>query len=162
MDEEPAWPQCHYRSSVDMDIQSTSRDTDRVVEGHFARNNQSAAEYAARHFGRFLPRKGRQPLRSWSPFFGIFAALNLAVIDTVMGHINAYRDCRLISCYAASLYRASGDDTIEDESNLERSVPVISLTEMDTRSPSGMMKCQVPRPATSRHHEGSRITLIWG
>ena len=32
----------------------------------------------------------RQPLRSWSPFFDIFAALNLAVIDTVMGHVNVH------------------------------------------------------------------------
>ena len=30
-----------------------------------------------------------------------FAALNLAVIDTVMGHVNVHIDCHLIICYAS-------------------------------------------------------------
>ena len=44
----------------------------------------------------------------FSPLGGVhfFAALNLPVIDTVVGHVNVHTDCNLISCYA-SLYRAS-------------------------------------------------------
>ena len=63
-------------------------------------------EYAAWHFERLLLLKTSPPLRNWSSFFSIFAALNLAVLDTVMGHVNVHIDCHLISCYA-SLYRAS-------------------------------------------------------
>ena len=39
-------------------------------------------------------------------FSTFFQELNLAVIDTVMGHVNVHMDCHLISCYE-SLYRAS-------------------------------------------------------
>ena len=52
------------------------------------------------------PLAAHQLLRGWSPFFGIFAAVNWAVIDTVMAHVNVHIDCHLISCYA-SLYQAS-------------------------------------------------------
>ena len=58
----------------------------------------NSEEYAARHFGRFLPRKTPlSPSEVGALFFFFFsafcAALNLAVIDTVMGHENAHTDC---------------------------------------------------------------------
>ena len=61
-----------------------------------------SAEYAARHFGRF-PHPHSQPTNSSEVgvrFFGIFAAVNLAVIDTVMAHVNVHIDCHLMSCHA--------------------------------------------------------------
>ena len=48
-------------------------------------------EYAARHFLGCSPR--RRPANTSEVgvhFFDIFAALNLAVIDTVMGHVNVH------------------------------------------------------------------------
>ena len=58
----------------------------------------SSAEYAARHFGRFLPRKEPPTLQKLESFFffAFLAALNSAVIDTVMGHVNVHID-RLVS-----------------------------------------------------------------
>ena len=46
------------------------------------------------------------PQKMESIFSVFFAALNSAVIDTVMGQANLHIDSRLMSCYA-SLYRAS-------------------------------------------------------
>ena len=65
-----------------------------------------SAEYAARHFLGFSPGWGPPPPQKLESIFSTFAALNLAVIDTVMGHVNVHMDFHLISCYA-SLYRAS-------------------------------------------------------
>ena len=71
-----------------------------------------SAEYTARHFGRFSPRLGpATPSEVGVHFSAFVAALNLAVIDTVMGYVNVHIDYHLISCYA-SLYRASGEATL--------------------------------------------------
>ena len=51
------------------------------------------------------------PQKLESIFRQFFEALNLAVIDTVMGHENVHMDRDLISCYA-SLYRASGEPAL--------------------------------------------------
>ena len=57
---------------------------------------QLPAEYAARHFlGVSTGRGPPTPQKSESIFSTFFAALNLAVIDTVMGHVNAHIDCHL-------------------------------------------------------------------
>ena len=54
--------------------------------------------------GGFCPASGPPtPQKLWSIFSAFFAALKLAVIDTVMEHANVHTDCHLISCYA-SLY----------------------------------------------------------
>ena len=72
---------------------------------------RGSAECAARRVGRFPPIGARQPLRSWSPFFVIFEALNSPVIDTVMGHVNVRIDYHLTSC-CSSVYRASGETAL--------------------------------------------------
>ena len=64
-------------------------------------------ENSARHFGRFLPRKGpANPSEVGVHVSAFFAALNLAIIETVIKHVNVHIEGHLISCYA-SLYRAS-------------------------------------------------------
>ena len=65
-------------------------------------NSEGYEGYAARHFGTFLPRKGpANPSEVGVHFFDIFAALDSAVIDTVMGHVNVHIDCHLITCDAS-------------------------------------------------------------
>ena len=63
--------------------------------------------------GWLLPRKGPANLSEVGVFFffGIFAASNLPMIDTVMGHVNVHKDCHLTSCHA-SLYVSSGEPTL--------------------------------------------------
>ena len=52
-------------------------------------------------FGGFCHHRPHQPSEVGVLFSAFFAALNLAVIDTVMGHVNVHIDCHLISCYAS-------------------------------------------------------------
>ena len=59
----------------------------------------TSAKYAARHlfkhFRSLRARQGHQKLESI--FSTLCAALNLAVIGTIMGHANVVMDCHLIS-----------------------------------------------------------------
>ena len=52
-----------------------------------------SAEFAARHFGKFFLRQEPAITSEVGVHFSaFFAALNLAVIDTVMGHVNVHID----------------------------------------------------------------------
>ena len=55
----------------------------------------------------FSPAKGPPTLGSWSPFSAIFAALNLAVIDTVMDHVNVHVDYQLLRVAVPSQWRTN-------------------------------------------------------
>ena len=74
-------------------------------------NVNSAGVQCAALWEVFCPARGPPlPMKLESIFRIFFEALNLAVIDTIMGHVNVHIDCDLISCYA-SLYRAGGEPT---------------------------------------------------
>ena len=91
---------------------------------------QLSAEYAARHFLGVSPGRGPPtPQKSESIFSTFFAALNLAVIDTVMGHVNAHIDCHLMSC-DASLYVSSGEPILA--SALQECVEIMATLQHTT------------------------------
>ena len=73
-----------------------------------------AADYVARHSGRFMPLRGPptpQKLGSFFFFPAFLSGLNLAVIDPVMRDVSVDIECHPI-IYYASLYVCSGEPTL--------------------------------------------------
>ena len=68
------------------------------------------------------PGRGPPTPQKLESFFRLFAALNLAVIGSLVIHVNVHIDCHLISC-CASLYVSSGERTLS--ADIRQSAPIM-------------------------------------